>query len=83
MLKKFFAVTSLALPLLTVAAAAQAGSTITDKSYWPNEVRRSQASAVGWTDPRAAFGSVYVPSSPRPTPMVGNLGRYHGGPKGR
>lgn len=32
---------SLFLPLLALSATAHAGSTITDKSYWPNEARQS------------------------------------------
>lgn len=84
MLKNFFGVTFVALPLLVVAATAQAGSTITDKSYWPNEAKRSQASVVERTEPSAAFASeVYAPLPLRTTPMIGNLGRYQGGPKGK
>jgi len=37
MLKKTLLTISLVLPLAALSATAQAGSTITDKSYWPNE----------------------------------------------
>ena len=80
-MKKFLATTSLLLPLIAAAAAAHAGSTITDKSYWPNEARNSQIRS----NPSAAFASdVYTPNSLMPTrPAHGNAWRYQGGPKGR
>jgi hypothetical protein len=34
---------SLLLPLVAISAAAHAGETITSKSYWPSEARRSAA----------------------------------------
>jgi hypothetical protein len=39
MLTKYILAISLALPLLAMSATAQAGPTITDKNYWPNEAR--------------------------------------------
>jgi hypothetical protein len=40
MLKKTLLTISIVLPLAAISATAQAGSTITDKSYWPNEASR-------------------------------------------
>jgi len=39
MLMKHILTISLSLPLLAMSATAQAGPTITDKNYWPNEAR--------------------------------------------
>ena len=76
---------SLLLPIVAVAATAQAGSTITDKSYWPNEARRSTPiGAVAQTDPYSAFA--YDRAAPRLAPATAGGGsgfRYQGGPKGR
>ena len=41
MLKNELLTISLLLPLMAASASAHAGSTITDKSYWPNEARQS------------------------------------------
>lgn len=85
MFRNFIAVTSLLLPLVTGAATAHAGSTITDKSYWPNEARMSRAGASTQANPSAAFASdTYAPAASLPaTPVSSNAGRYQGGPKGR
>lgn len=85
MFRKFFAVTSLLLPIVAGAATAHAGSTITDKSYWPNVARTSRAGAPAQSNPSAAFAlDAYAPAASLPTTSVGgNLGRYQGGPKGR
>ena len=40
MSKKHLLGISLLLPLVAISATAHAGSTITDKSYWPNEASR-------------------------------------------
>lgn len=83
-MKKFIATTSLLLPLIAAAAAANAGSTITDRSYWPNEARRSQIDRAR-SNPSDAFASdVYAPNSLMPRrSTTGNAWRYRGGPKGR
>ena len=86
MFRKFFAVTSLLLPIVAGAATAHAGSTITDKSYWPNEARTSRAGAPAQSNPSAAFASdAYAPvvSLPTTSSVGSNVGRYQGGPKGR
>lgn len=76
---------SLLLPLVAISATARAGSTITDKSYWPNEAKQSAPiTAAPQTGPYAAFaydraGSRFAPAAP-----AGRSGvRYQGGPKGR
>ncbi len=38
---------SLLLPLVAISATAYAGSTITDKNYWPSEARKSAHGTVG------------------------------------
>ena len=77
---------SLLLPLLAISATAHAGSTITDKSYWPNEARRS--AQIGTVGSQRDFNSAFAYD--RPTLQVAPAanesaatGRYQGGPKGR
>ena len=76
---------SLLLPLLAISATAHAGSTITDKSYWPNEARQStQSRTVG--PPGDIYA--YEPAGRRLGPVAnpnaaGSAMRYQGGPKGR
>ncbi len=76
---------SLLLPLVAVSATAQAGSTITDKSYWPNEARQSTPiRSASQTDPYSAFA--YDRAAPRMVPATAGSEsgfRYQGGPKGR
>ena len=76
---------SLLLPLVAISATAQAGSTITDKSYWPNEARQSAPIRAGsLADPYSAFA--YDRATPRMAPATAGRGsefRYQGGPKGR
>jgi hypothetical protein len=76
---------SLLLPLVAVSATAQAGSTITDKSYWPNEARQSTPIKAGSeADPYAAFAYDRATSRLEPTTSSGGSAfRYQGGPKGR
>jgi hypothetical protein len=50
---------SLLLPLTAMSAAAYAGSTITDKSYWPNEARRSTQSRIVVTQPGLSSAFAY------------------------
>jgi hypothetical protein len=85
MLTKHLLKISLALPLLALSATAYAGSTITDKSYWPNEARKSaQYKTVG--SPSDIFA--YEPAGSRlrtaTTPSrAASAWQYQGGPKGR
>jgi len=79
----------LALTLLTaLSAGAQAGSTITDRSYWPNEAKRTTQAEMGiWQrGPYSAFA--YDRGTPgyhaAITPVEGRPAwRYQGGPKSR
>ena len=79
---------SLLLPLAAISATAHAGSTISDKSYWPNEARRSaQISVVGsQRDLNAAFAYDQPVSRLQPATNHNERGsawRYQGGPKSR
>lgn len=76
---------SLLLPLAAISTTAQAGSTITDKSYWPNEARQSAPIRAGsQADPYSAFAYDRATSRLAPTTVGGGSGfRYQGGPKGR
>ncbi len=47
MLRKHLLKLSLALPLVAISATAYAGSTTSDKSYWPNEARQSAQTRTG------------------------------------
>jgi len=85
MLTKHLLKIALSLPLVAVAATAHAGSTITDKSYWPNEARPAAYSGTSTVQsgPRDAFASRMMPRF-QVVPMAnegGNVPRYHGGPK--
>ena len=88
MLTKHLLKISLLLPLAAISATAHAGSTITDKSYWPSEARQSaQITTVGsQRDLNSAFA--YDRSAPRLQPATspneaGSAWRYQGGPKSR
>ena len=87
MTKKLLTI-SLLLPLIAASASAYAGSTITDKSYWPNEARQSvQAATVSsQRDPNSAFAYDRTPSRLQTAPNLNDgasAGRYQGGPKSR
>jgi hypothetical protein len=83
---KRFLTIFLLLPLVAISAAAHAGSTITDKSYWPSAARLAVHSEIGAmrSGPRDAFASNSM-TAPRPLEAVAvegaNTWRYHGGPK--
>ena len=83
MLTKHLLTISLLLPLVAMSATAYAGSTISDKSYWPNEARQSvQTRTFG--SPSDAFAYDRPALQPAPTANVGGpAGHYQGGPKGR
>ena len=69
-----------------LSASAQAGSTISDKSYWPNEARRTTetATAISPRNPNSAFAYDRPASEDRPSVITGEPAwRYHGGPKSR
>jgi len=78
---------SLLLPLVAISATAHAGSTVSDKSYWPNEARQNGSIGIG---PQASVNSAFAydrtTSSLQPATIasgVGSAWRYQGGPKGR
>ena len=76
---------SLLLPLVAISATAQAGSTISDKSYWPNEARQGMPLGAGSrADVNSAFA--YDQAATRLQPATfgsSSTQRYEGGPKGR
>jgi hypothetical protein len=86
MLTKRLLTISLLLPLLAISATAHAGSTISDKSYWPSEARQStQLRTVGLQrDLNSTFA--YDPATSRVQPATspneaGSAWHYQGGPK--
>jgi hypothetical protein len=88
MLTKHLLRIALSLPLVAIAATAHAGSTITDRSYWPNEARPAAHSGTGTVQsgPRDAFASSRMTPRSQIVPIAnegGNVWRYQGGPKGR
>jgi len=86
MLRKRLLSISLLLPLVAISATAHAGSTISDKSYWPSAARpavHGQASTAQ-SGPRDAFASssMTAPLQRAADAIEGaNVWRYHGGPK--
>jgi hypothetical protein len=79
MLTKGLLTISLLVPLV-LSASAQAGSTITDKSYWPSEARQT----TGMSQGSAASAFAYMPSRLQPTTYptdASTAWRYQGGPK--
>jgi hypothetical protein len=88
MLTKRLLKISLLLPLVAISATAHAGSTITDKSYWPSAARQSaQTNIVGsQRDVNAAFAYDRPVSRLQPATNPnesGSASQYHGGPKSR
>jgi len=79
---------SLLLPLVAISATAHAGSTITDKNYWPSEATQSpQNTTEGWQRDRS-FAFAYDRTTLRLQPAAntndgGPAPRYQGGPKSR
>jgi hypothetical protein len=54
--KHLLTISSLLLPLVASSATAQAGSTISDKSYWPSEARQTAPlGAESQADANSAF----------------------------
>ena len=77
----------LAISLLAaLSASAQAGSTISDRSYWPNEARRATQSgaAISQGSPYSALAYDRGSLQRATGPTVSASGpRYQGGPKSR
>lgn len=80
MLRKSRLTISLLVPMVAASAAAHAGSTITDKSYWPNEARRSAQTSDARL--RGELNSAFAYDR-APLPLAESAWRYHGGPKSR
>jgi len=85
--KRLFTI-SLLLPLVAISATAHAGSTISDRSYWPSEARQSAQNRTVTSpgDLNSAFA--YDRAAPRLQPLTnpnegGSAWRYQGGPKSR
>jgi hypothetical protein len=77
---------SLLLPLVAISATAQAGSTISDKSYWPSEARQSAPLGTDLQpDVNSAFAYDRPTSRLEPANIAGTgpASRYQSGPKGR
>ena len=73
--------------LLAVSASAHAGSTISDRSYWPNEARQTTQSRA-FVLPQGPYSALaydrQTPALPATVPTVSASGwRYQGGPKSR
>ena len=86
MFKKSILALSLLFPLTVISAAAHAGQTITDKSYWPNEARRTVQARTIATRPdlNSAFaydGPASEQSRERSIERSAPSRGYHGGPK--
>jgi hypothetical protein len=82
--KKRLLTISLLLRLMAISTAAHAGSTITDKSYWPDEARQtaqssSLSSQSNFNSALADEGS--ASSLQLATNDGGSTRRYQGGPK--
>jgi hypothetical protein len=77
---------SLLMPLMAVSATAQAGSTISDRSYWPSEARQSAPPRTDLRpDVNSAFAYDRTTSTLQPAIVngEGSSRSYQGGPKGR
>jgi hypothetical protein len=86
MLTKHLLKISLLLPLVAMSATAHAGSTITDKSYWPNAARQSAQTRTGGPQGDLSSALAYDQAAPRLQPATvtnegGSAWRYQGGPK--
>lgn len=89
MLKKYLLTIFLLLPLVAISATALAGSTISDKRYWPSEVRQSTqiTTVVLQRDLNSAFAYDWsaptFPARDYPNETGSAWLRYQGGPKSR
>jgi hypothetical protein len=88
MLTKRLLTISLLLPMVAISATAHAGSTISDKSYWPSEARQSAQTRTGGSQSDFNSAFAYDRAAPRLQPATttndgGSFPRYQGGPKSR
>ena len=87
MTSKHLLTMSLSLALAAVSATAQAGSTISDKRYWPSEARQIAPTGIG-SRAEASSALAYDRGTSFLQPNTGTSSvyspwRYLGGPKGR
>jgi hypothetical protein len=77
---------SLVMSLVAVSATARAGSTISDRSYWPSEARQSTPFRSE-LQPAVASAFAYDRTTLTLQPAIingeGSSRPYQGGPKGR
>ena len=84
MLQKTLIAISLMSPLLAISATANAGSTITDKSYWPSAARQSAQAPHGGLDSALAYDRSASSLQPAANANYGGSAwRYQGGPHPR
>jgi hypothetical protein len=86
MLTKRLLTISLLLPLVAISATAQAGSTISDKSYWPSEARQSAQTRTVNAERDLNSALAYDQAGSRLQPSMnpnegGSARHYQGGPK--
>ena len=83
MFTKHFIAISVVLPLVAISSAALAGTTISDRRYWPSEAAVGAGKAAAPSDASSAFASTQTAPRFQSTvePGGGNMGRYSGGPK--
>jgi hypothetical protein len=79
---------SLLLPLVAISATAHAGSTITDKSYWPSEARQNAQNRTVGSPSDFNSALAYDRAVSRLQPAMNTYEResgwrYQGGPKSR
>jgi hypothetical protein len=77
---------SLFLPLMALSGTAYAGSTITDRNYWPSEVQSQTQRGVATRDAEYGLARAQASGAPVFYPSAETTGRqqqcrYRGGPK--
>lgn len=83
--KRLFTI-SLLLPLVAISATADAGSVISDRSYWPSEAGQNAQIRAG--DPQRDLNSAFAydrttSRQPATANDAGSAWHYQGGPKSR
>jgi hypothetical protein len=82
MLKRPILAISFLLRLMAISTAAHAGSTITDKSYWPGDARPTMENATGSSQSDFNSAFAYDGLATNAT-AAASAWRYEGGPKSR
>lgn len=83
MLTKRILAICLSLPLVATSATAYAGSTISDKSYWPSEAKQRVQSGSELNSAFAYDRTALRFQPARPAGNGGTAWHYQGGPKSR